>query len=126
MTNQKAPGSKESLAPNSLAFSPSPELLKVREYIVQEFSNVDVGSDRYESEKDKKILEWTINEIWKTCGKLPPEKLKKLISSIKKVMSERNIYQDKIETELRIKRDELKKEVEEELKKESLSTKALN
>ncbi len=126
MSNQKFQQSKESVAQNTLVQSPSPEQLQVREFIATELSSVDIGSDRRETEKDKKILEWTINEIWKTCGKLPQERLKTLIARIKVVLSERNIYQGRIEAELKLKRDELRKEVEEDAKKSSISATPLN
>lgn len=66
------------------------------------------------SEKDEKMLNWTINEIRKTCGNLPSEKLKKLVDSIKIVIKQRDVYLSKIEQELKTKREQLRKELDHE------------
>jgi hypothetical protein len=126
MSDQKFLQSKESITQNTLTQAPSLAQLQVREFIATELSGVDIGGDGRETEKDKRILEWTINEIWKTCGKLPQDSLKTLVASIKVVMLERNVYQGRIEAELRLKRDELRKEVEEEAKKNSVAARSLN
>lgn len=105
--------SKDQLSTQAAAPLLSPD----KEAILKELTYVDIHGDRQEeSVSDKKMVEWTLNEIRKTCGKLPANKLSLLIESIKRVMIEKTVYQSTIEKELKKQRDILKKEVDDEQK----------
>lgn len=105
--------SKDQLSTQTTAPLLSPD----KEAILNELTYIDIHGDRkVESESDKKMLAWTLNEIRKTCGKLPANKLSLLIESIKRVMIEKTVYQSTIENELKKQRDILKKEVDDEQK----------
>lgn len=105
--------SKDQLSSQTTA----PLLTPDKEVILKELTLVDIHGDRKaESEGDKKMLAWTLNEIRKTCGKLPTNKLTLLVESIKRVMIEKTVYQSTIENELKKQRDILKKEVDDEQK----------
>jgi len=62
------------------------------------------------------------HQIRKDCGKLPVDKLRLLIESIKRVMIEKTVYQTTIERELKKQREILQKEVEAEKKKSKATT----
>ncbi len=101
----------------------APLLSPKKEAILKELTFIDVRGDRQdESESDKKMVEWTINKIRKDCGRLPVEKLRLLIESIKRVMIEKTVFQTTIERELKKQREILQKEIEAEKKKPKETT----
>ncbi|MDD2745156.1 MAG: hypothetical protein PHU93_01335, partial [Candidatus Gracilibacteria bacterium] len=105
--------SKDQLTTQATAPLLSPD----KEAILKELTYIDIHGDRKaESESDKKMLAWTLNEIRKTCSKLPANKLSLLVESIKRVMIEKTVYQSTIENELKKQRDILKKELDNEQK----------
>ncbi len=53
---------------NTSVNNPSPLLSENKEVILSDLSRVDIGSDGGKNlASDTKILEWTLNEIRKTC-----------------------------------------------------------
>lgn len=109
------PASPESQHAQPQAISKAPLLSNEREAVIATLSRVDVRGDGVpDGETEKKMLEWTINEIRRTCGHLPVEKLKVLVQNITKVMLERSVQQQKIAAELTIQRNKLKQEIDAE------------
>lgn len=113
MDPKKAPSAPEKRDSVPLQANNAPLLSNEKEEIIARLKNVDINGDGIaDGPAEKKILEWTINEIRKTCGNLPVEKLRLLVERIGKVMMERSVQQNRIQQEVARESSALKQEVD--------------
>lgn len=122
MDPKKTPSGPEKRDNAPLQANNAPLLSNEKEEIIARLKNVDINGDGIaDGPAEKKMLDWTINEIRKTCGNLPAEKLRLLIERISKVMMERSVQQSRIQQEVARESSALKQEVDVAQEKKSPS-----